>query len=106
MVDTSVAVATPSTTAARIKNGSAMPGSAMSAATAICDGVARLTFDKSSLRERHHTTTQRASASTSAGNRPPVNRAAMETFATEPMVMSTRDGGIVSLLAADEASIA
>ena len=36
MVETSVAVATPSTTAARIRNGSASAGSAMRKARPIC----------------------------------------------------------------------
>ena len=42
---------------------------------------------------------QSATASTSAGSRPPVNSAAMETPVTEPMVMSTMEGGMVSVCA-------
>ena len=49
-VETSVAVATPSITAARIKNGNAMAGSATTKLRAISRLVARLTSPRSSLR--------------------------------------------------------
>ena len=106
MVDTSVAVATPSTTAARIRNGSAIPGAAITAHIAITRGLARVTPVRSSVRDRHHTTTHKASASTSAGSSPPVNSAAIDTLHTEPMVISTSDGGMVSLIAPDADSSA
>ena len=38
-------------------------------------------------------------ASTTAGSRPPVNSAVIETPVTEPMVMSTMLGGMVSVCA-------
>lgn len=38
-------------------------------------------------------------ASTTPGSRPPVNSAAIETPVTEPMVISTRLGGMVSVWA-------
>ncbi len=38
-------------------------------------------------------------ASTRPGSRPPVNSAAIETPVTEPMVISTRLGGMVSVCA-------
>ena len=41
---------------------------------------------------------------TSAGSRPPVNSAAIDTPVTEPMVISTRLGGIVSDIAPDDDS--
>ena len=50
--------------------------------------------------------TQSASASTSAGNSPPLNSAAIDTPVTEPIVMSTRLGGIVSDIAPEEDSSA
>ena len=58
----------------------------------------------SSLRDRHHATTTSDSAATAAGSRPPVNSAAIDTLVTEPMVISTRLGGIVSDIADDDAS--
>ena len=58
----------------------------------------------SSPRERIHTTTAIASASTTPGSRPPVNRSAIETAVTVPMVMSTSEGGIVSDIAPDAES--
>src|SRR5664280_3757107 len=48
--------------------------------------------------------THSASANTSAGNRPPLNNAAIETPVTEPMEIRTRLGGIVSDIAPDDAS--
>ena len=51
-------------------------------------------------------TTASASASTSAGSRPPVNSAAIDTPVTEPMVISTRLGGMVSDIAPEAASSA
>ena len=59
----------------------------------------------SALRERHQATTTSASAATKAGNRPPVNRAAIDSpGTTEPIVISTRLGGIVSDIALEVAS--
>ena len=47
-----------------------------------------------------------ASAATSAGISPPVNSAAIDTPVTEPMVISTRLGGMVSDMAPEEESSA
>ena len=47
-----------------------------------------------------------ATAATSAGMRPAVKSAAIETPVTEPMMISTRLGGIVSAIAAELASSA
>ena len=46
----------------------------------------------------------RARASTTPGSRPPVNSAAIDTPVTEPMMIRTIDGGIVSAIAPDAAS--
>src|SRR6185369_8128413 len=96
IVDTSVAVATPSTTAARMMNGSAIAGAAITKPQAIDFAAGRLTALVSSPRARHHTTTPSASPITMAGTTPPANSAAIETLAVAPTVMSTRLGGIVS----------
>src|SRR5215472_14076347 len=99
IVDTSVAVATPSTTAARIKNGSARAGSATTKLRAISRVVARLTLLRSSPRYLQRITKHNKHASTTAGKSPPVKSAAIETPVTEPMVMRTKLGGIVSVCA-------
>ena len=102
MVETSVAVATPSTTAARITNGSASAGSAITNAASRPRAPLRARHVRRSSLASSATTRRRnsASASTSAGNRPPVNSAAIDTPVTEPMVISTRLGGMVSGLRA------
>ncbi len=99
IVETSVAVATPSITAARMTNGKAMAGSAMTKARAISRAGAFVTCDKSSPRLRRQTTTQRTAPTTRPGSSPPVKRAAMDTPVTDPTVISTRLGGIVSVCA-------
>ncbi|MET4762454.1 hypothetical protein ABH975_005535 [Bradyrhizobium ottawaense] len=106
MVETSVAVATPSTTAARMTKGSAIAGIAMTKARPISLPVARFTCDRSSPRYRHQTTAQRPMASTMPGSSPPVNNAAIDTPVTEPMVIKTSDGGMVSVWAPVAASSA
>src|ERR1700710_54680 len=55
MVETSVAVATPSITAARMTNGKAMAGSAMTKARPISRAEDFVTCDRSSLRLRRQT---------------------------------------------------
>ena len=50
MVETSVAVATPSMTAARIRKGSAIAGTAIDERPADLAPVARLTWERSSPR--------------------------------------------------------
>jgi hypothetical protein len=99
MVETSVAVATPSTTAARMTKGSAIAGAAIRQSLPISRLEYFVTWLRSSPRLRHQTTKQSAMPSTTAGSMPPVNRAAIETPVTEPMVISTIEGGIVSVCA-------
>src|SRR6516164_2241691 len=105
MVDTSVAVATPSTTADRMTNRSAMAGNANKNARAISARVARTTFVTSSRRLFAQTTAANAIAPTIAGTNPLVNSEAIETPVTEPIVISTTLGGIVSDIAAEVPSI-
>src|SRR3954469_11047110 len=95
IVETSVAVAIPSTTAVRITTGRPRPGIAIRNNLPLSPQVKRRAVERSSLLLCHHTTTESASMPTTAGNRPPVNRAAMETPVTDPTVISTMDGGIV-----------
>ena len=102
MVETSVAVAMPSTTAKRMTKGRISAGSAMAKVRPISPRPARRTAERSSPRERHQATAASANASTNAGRRPPVNKAAIDTPVTEPMVMRTRLGGIVSDMAPDD----
>src|SRR3954451_7733880 len=99
MVETSVAVATPSITAVRIRNGSTSAGTATTKALPMIGQGGRVTPARFSPRPRQRATSARAMASTSAGISPPVNSAAIDTPVTEPMVISTSDGGIVSLMA-------
>ncbi len=58
----------------------------------------------SAFRERNQATTTSANAATAAGSSPPVNSAAIEMLVTDPIVISTRLGGIVSDMALDVAS--
>ena len=58
-----------------------------------------MTCDRSSPRLRHHTTRHRIAPTTTPGSSPPVNKAAIETPVTEPTVISTRLGGMVSVCA-------
>src|SRR5580692_12074503 len=72
---------------------------------ATVDSDARSPAPLSPARERHQATTTSARAATNAGSRPPVNSAAIDRpGVTEPIVMSTRLGGIVSDMALDVAS--
>ncbi len=70
----------------------------------ISEPLARLTWLRSSPRYRHHTSADSVMASTTPGNSPPVNSAEIETPVTEPMVIRTRLGGIVSVCAPVAAS--
>src|ERR1700730_19267893 len=94
-VETSVAVATPPMTAARITNGRVRPGTAITKVRVIRDTGARVPAPISAPRERNQATTTSPRARTNAGNKPPVNRATIEMLVTEPIVISTRLGGIV-----------
>ena len=104
MVETSVAVATPSTTAARMTKGSASAGRAITRSLRISAFGARRAEDVSSARRRHATTAHSPTASTRPGSNPPVNNDAIDTPVTEPMVISTMEGGIVSVWAPVAAS--
>src|SRR5262249_44050256 len=66
---------------------------------AISRVVARLTLLRSSPRYLQRITKHNKHASTTAGKSPPVKSAAIETPVTEPMVMRTKLGGIVSVCA-------
>jgi len=84
--------------------GSAKAGRATTKVRAISAPLARLTWLRSSLRYRHHTRADSVMASTMPGKRPPVNNAEIETPVTEPIVIRTRLGGMVSVCAPVEAS--
>src|SRR5580693_10167477 len=104
-VETPVAVAIPLMTKKRITKGSDRPGTAMTKVRTISATGARAPAPTSELRERHQATTTSASAATKAGNRPPVNSAAIDSpGTTDPIVISTRLGGIVSDIALEVAS--
>src|SRR5262245_1347408 len=94
----------PRTTKHRMTNGSVRPGTAIRNVRSINDAGARAVPDVSSVRDRHQATTTRPRAATNAGNSPPVKSAEIETFVTDPIVISTRLGGIVSDIALDVAS--
>src|SRR5450830_38948 len=102
MVATSVAVATPSITATRMSSGSANAGKAINKVLAITPSDARGTPGGGSRRARNQHTSAMAAVAITAGMRPPMNNAVIETPQTAPMVMSTRLGGIVSVMAPDE----
>ena len=72
----------------------------------ISDTGARAPPPVSMWRERYQLTTTSATAATAAGSSPPVNSAVIDTLVTEPMVISTRLGGIVSDIALELASSA
>src|SRR5271170_9890 len=97
IVETSVAVATPLTTAARITKGSAKAGSAATKLRQMTAEGARRSRAGTSFLHRRQTTNANTHASTTPGSMPPVKSADMETPVTEPMVISTIEGGIVSV---------
>src|SRR3954462_62040 len=105
MVDTSVAVAIPSTTALRMTSGSSSAGRATTKLRPICAAVGAATAAVAGA-ARQRATPPSAADRTSAGNGPPVNSAATETSVTDPIVISTRLGGIVSDIAAEVESSA
>src|SRR5580658_5303465 len=94
----------PRTTKKRMTNGNVSPGNAIRNVRTMTPPGARVRPPVSSERDRHHATTTRAIAATKAGNNPPVNSAEIDTFVTDPMVIKTRLGGIVSDIALDVAS--
>src|SRR4051812_6988300 len=95
-VATSVAVATPSTTAPRMTRGSDKAGTAMRNSLKISFLLAFFKTAGALALDLKYTTTASAAASTSAGMMPPVKSDEIDTPTTEPMVISTRLGGIVS----------
>ena len=104
IVETSVAVATPSITALRMTKGSSRAGSATRKARPISRPGARFDCETSARRERYQTSAHSMSPMTSAGRRPPWNSAAIETPVTEPIAMRMRLGGTVSVCAPVAAS--
>src|SRR6185312_3348213 len=84
--------------------GNVRPGTAITNVRSICEAGARVPPVESVRRERYQHTTTRLIAATAAGSNPPLNSAEIETLVTEPMVISTRLGGIVSDIALDVAS--
>ncbi len=105
MVETSTAVATPSTTAARMRNGRISAGIAITKARADLGAGGALAHDEIVVRPSGTTRRPRAPAQApAAGSSPPVNSAAIETLATEPITISTTLGGIVSAIAPEAAS--
>src|SRR5205814_2790652 len=103
IVETSVAVATPSTTAQRIRNGSNKAGSAIRTARPIAAGRVRGLAGTVSPRTLMNVSNARTAANTTAGMRPAAKRLAIDMPVTEPKVIRTRLGGIVSAIAAEEA---
>jgi len=71
---------------------------------AISIAGARVPTPVSAPRARNQATTTRPSAATNAGSKPPVNSATIVKLVTEPIVISTRLGGIVSDIALGVAS--
>src|SRR5450830_1400723 len=104
MVATSVAVATPSITATRISIGKASAGIAAMRVLPITPMVARLTSGIGSRRARNQQMMPMAIVAITAGIRPPMNKAVIDTLHTAPMVISTRLGGMVSVMAPEDDS--
>ncbi len=61
--------------------------------------LARCTPARRSPRQRHQTSAASVAPTTTPGSRPPANSAAIDTPVAEPIVISTSDGGIVSVCA-------
>ena len=100
IVETSVAVATPSITAARMMNGQGDRRNRDQ--ESLADLASRGAAHARQIL-RHDSATRpvppSVSPSTTPGSMPPVNSAAIETPVTEPMVISTSEGGMVSVWA-------
>src|SRR5471032_1492139 len=99
MVETSVAVATPSTTAVRMMIGSASAGSATISALPMSVRLVFFTPLMSSWRVWYRTTAPISSKPTKAGIRPPTNKAVIDTPVTDPTVINTMLGGMVADMA-------
>ena len=106
MVDTSVAVATPSTTAARMTKGKNSAGIATTKLRATRAAGARATPARFSRPAERRATSASTIARNRPGSSPAVNSPAMDTLVTEPITISTMEGGIVSLIAPEAASSA
>ena len=104
IVDTSVAVAMPPITAYRISTGNRSAGKAITKVRPTVRADARFTPARSSDVVRWRARIASPIASTTPGSKPPVNKAAIETPVTDPIAISTNDGGIVSAIAPAEAS--
>ena len=104
MVLTSVAVATPSTTAPRITNGSSSAGIATTKVRHTSRPGARSTPDRSSRPAARRAIRPSTQARNKPGSSPAVNSPAIDTDVTDPITISTMEGGIVSLMAPEAAS--
>ena len=100
MVETSVAVATPPPTAARMMKGSTSAGPATSAVLPMTESESRRTPVMSSWRAFQRARMASASSNTMAMAKPALNSPAIETPATEPSTIKTIEGGTVSAMAA------
>ena len=105
MVETSVAVAIPPITAPSTRNGSSSAGTAMKNFRRIAAAAGRAAPRSRSWPDRTKTMAAMEKAATAAGSSPPVNSAAMDTPVTDPMMITTRLGGIVSPIAPEADSI-
>ena len=103
---TSVAVATPSTTAVRITNGSSSAGIATTKVRHTTRPGARATATSFARTAARRAIDASTSARNNPGSSPAVNSPAIDTLVTDPITISTIDGGIVSLIAPDAASSA
>ena len=106
MVETSVAVANPPITAPRMTKGSSKAGMAMKKVRPTSRAGARTTPAKRSLPAARRATRASTKAKKMPGIKPAVNSPAMDTLVTEPITISTMEGGMVSLIAPDAASSA
>ncbi len=100
MVETSVAVATPSVTAPRTRKGRTSAGAAIISALPIIASGARRTPSSASPRAFQRAAMARISSRKKATTKPLAKSAAIEIPATEPMTMSTIEGGTVSAMIA------
>ena len=103
MVLTSVAVATPSTTAERMTKGSSKAGMATRKPRQTTRAGVRGTATWFSRMAARRAIQARTKARKRPGRRPAVNSPAMETLVTEPITISTMEGGMVSLMAPEAA---
>ena len=98
---TSVAVATPPSTAARISIGSSRPGIATKNACAMHGIDGRCASSVRSRARAHDRDDDERDRGDGRRQSPATNSAPIDTPVTEPMMISTRLGGIVSDMAAE-----